>query len=254
MNKNWKLWTPAANGRGDAHVLRYGLAILMVFIAALLTSARAVLSDTPYIFFLGAVIISAVWAGLGPGFLATGLSAFVIRVFFIEPRFSLYHRGNFEDAERLCWFVLVALMASSVVAACRQERNILRDSEERYRNVAETASDAIIVIDENGEMVFVNPVAERTFGPADKLLGQNLAMLMPNEAYEAQLSEIKTYQDTRRKPVAVQVLARNLNGGKMLLEMTLGAFSKHGKNLFTAILRDITQQPRMQLGAAGLAA
>ena len=50
------------------------------------------------------------------------------------------------------------------------------------------------------------------------------------------------------------MLARNLNGGKMLLEMTLGAFSKHGKNLFTAILRDITQQPRMQLGAAGLAA
>ena len=178
---------------------------------------------------------------------ATALSALAIRLFFIDPRFTLYHRGNVEDAERLCWFVLAALLVSSLVAACRQERNVLRDSEERYRILAEAASDAIIVIDETGEIVFVNPVAEKTFGaPAEKLLGQNLALLLPDNLYQPHLAEIRRHLDTRKKAVAVQLPGRNFSGGQILLEMTLGAFSKRGKNLFTAILRDITQHDRAE--------
>ena len=133
-------------------------------------------------------------------------------------------------------------MASSLVAACRQERNILRDSEERYRILAETASDAIIVIDEAGEILFVNPIAEKTFGArAEQLLGQNLAVLLPDHSYESRLAEIKQHLDTRKKAVVVQLPGRNLSGGQILLEMTIGAFSEHGKSLFTAILRDITK-------------
>src|SRR5205823_7446530 len=149
---------PVHRRMGESHVLRYGLAAGMILLAISLTLVRPVLSDSPFIFFLGAVTITAVVGGLGPGFLATAMSALFIRLFFIEPRFSLYHRGNIEDAERLCWFVLVCLMVSSLVSACRRERNLLRDSEERYRILAETACDAILVIDESEEIVFVNPV------------------------------------------------------------------------------------------------
>jgi len=251
MNTNWKLWKPCRTGRHACDMMRYVLALVLVLVAVVLTSTRPVLADTPHIFFLGAVIISALWGGAAPGFFATGLSAMCIRLFFIEPRFSLYHRGNFEDAERLCWFVLVSLMVSSLVAACRRERNFLRDSEERYRSVAETASDAILVIDERGEILFVNPVAERTFGgSAEKLLGQNLGLLMPDNSYQPHLTEVNHHYDSRKKPVAVKLPGRNLSGGKILLEMTLGAFSKHGKNLFTAIIRDITKHEQLQPVAA----
>jgi PAS domain S-box-containing protein len=228
-------------------MVRYAVAVVTVIAAVFLTLSRPVLTDTPYIFFLGAIIVTALLGGLGPAFFATALSAMFIRLFFVEPRFSLYHRGNTEDAERLCWFVLVSLMSSSLVAACRRERNLLRDSEERYRILAETASDAIIVIDERGEILFVNPVAENTFGaPAEKLLGQNLGMLLPDDIYQSHLAEIRRHLDTRKKAVAVQLPGRTLRGGKILLEMTLGAFSKHGKNLFTAVLRDITKHDRVE--------
>jgi PAS domain S-box-containing protein len=247
MDGNWKLWKPCRTRPRACHLMRFGFAVLLVIGAVFLTNTRPVLSDAPYIFFLGAIIISALWGGLGPGFFATALSAFFIRVLFIEPRFELYHRGNFEDAERLCWFVLVSLMVSSLVSACRRERNILRDSEERYRILAETASDAIIVIDEAGEILFVNPVAERTFGAsAEKLLGQNLATLLPADVYHSHLAEIKRHLDTRQNAVALRLPARNVNGGQILLEMTLGTFTKHGKNLFTAIIRDVTKHERVQ--------
>src|SRR5258708_38442786 len=119
MYENWKLWKPSNRRLRPCHIMRYGFAVLLVVGAIILTLTRPVLSDAPYTFFLAAVIISALWGGLGPGFFATALSALFIRIFFIEPRFTLYHRGNFDDAERLCWFVLVSLMVSSLVAACR---------------------------------------------------------------------------------------------------------------------------------------
>ena len=245
-DERWKIWKPLELRRRACDFMRYSAAVALVVGALGIALSREAFEGVPYLIFLAAIVLSAVWDGLGPGFLATALSAFLIRIFFVTPRFSLYHRGNFEDAERLCWFVLVSLMLSSLVAACRREKNILRESEERYRILAETASDAIIVIDEGGEILFVNPGAEKTFGAsAQKLLGTNLSRLLPKNLYQSHLSELNQHLDTRKEAVTVQLPGRTLSGGQLLLEMTIGAFSKHGKNLFTAILRDISKEKRV---------
>src|SRR6185369_6214097 len=56
----------------------------------------------------------------------------------------------------------------------------LSESEEHYRNVAETATDAIITSDEEGIITFVNRAAERVFGYASEdLFGLKIMMLMP---------------------------------------------------------------------------
>jgi len=70
-------------------MIRYAVAVAMVLGAVFLTLSRPVLADAPYIFFLGAIIVSALLGGLGPGFFATALSTASIRLFFVEPRFSL---------------------------------------------------------------------------------------------------------------------------------------------------------------------
>jgi PAS domain S-box-containing protein len=54
-----------------------------------------------------------------------------------------------------------------------------RESEERFRTLAETASDAIITIDEDS-ITFVNPATEQVFGYSSQdLMGAGLPMLMP---------------------------------------------------------------------------
>ncbi len=225
----------------ESILLRYGVAIVLTILAVVLIYSRPVLMDSPYHVFLGAVILSAIYGGLAPAFVTTALSTLLVRFLFVQPYFSFYHKGNVDDAERICWFVLISLMSGSLICAVRKERNILRDSEERYRILAETASDAIIVIDEQETILFVNPVAERLFGaPATSMLGQHLNVLLPNEDYLPQLSEIKRDHDCRKKAVAFQLPGRHFNGEHILIEMTLGAFSKHGKNLFTAIIREVT--------------
>jgi PAS domain S-box-containing protein len=213
--------------------------------AAYLVHLRLALHDVSFLIFLAAVVLSALNGGLAAGFVSTAISTFLIRLFFVHQPGLLHYGSDSQGIERMGAFVLVALLLSSLISSLRLERNQLRDSEERYRLLAETASDAIIVIDEEGEILYVNPVAERVFGArSNELLGKNVNVVLPGDRYQSQLNEIHHHLDSRKKPVAVQLPGLHQSGAQLLVEMTLGASSHRGKNVFTAIIRDITSHAR----------
>ena len=63
----------------------------------------------------------------------------------------------------------------------RQIESALSKSEELYRIVAETTSDAIISINKQSTILFVNRAATRIFGyEIEQMIGQSLTMLMPD--------------------------------------------------------------------------
>ena len=58
-------------------------------------------------------------------------------------------------------------------AALAAAREALRAGEERVRNLIENNADGIVIVDQAGAVMFVNPACERLLGrPAEKLLGQ----------------------------------------------------------------------------------
>lgn len=243
--ESWKLWKHSRRTKGESLLLRYGIALLLPVIATLVVLTRPALDEAPFFIFLAGVVLSAAHGGLAPAFLSLACSALLIRVLFVHPNGSAYYGSDYAGMERMGAFVLIAMLLSSFVAAIRTERNQYRDSEARYRMLAETASDAIIVIDEKGEILYVNPVAERVFGSRSReLLGQNLRLLLPGDGYQSELAEMKRQLDSRRKTVALQLPGLHKSGEHLLVEMTLGMSSHRGRNLFTAILRDITGQER----------
>ncbi len=70
---------------------------------------------------------------------------------------------------RRWWFIAIAglIICSAAFALARvrlARLKTLRESENRFRTLAETASDAIITIDESSTIVFVNLAAEKVFG------------------------------------------------------------------------------------------
>lgn len=227
----------------ESRLLRYGIALILPGAAAVIVYNRPVFNETPFFIFLGAVVFSALNGGLAPAFVSTALSSVLIRVLFVQPPLSLSYRGNPEGMERMAGFMLVAMLLSSFISALRSEINLLRDSEERYRVLAETASDAIVVIDEKGEILYVNPISERVFGAkSGQLIGKNLNLLLPGDGFHAKLTEIKRHLDTRQKVAAVRLPAIHQSGQPLLVEMTLGSASHRGKSIFTAIIRDITER------------
>jgi PAS domain S-box-containing protein len=68
----------------------------------------------------------------------------------------------------------------------RQTEEALRESEERFRAIATTARDAIVMMDEQGRVSFWNRAAETMFGYSLKeAMGENVHVLLAPEKYHA---------------------------------------------------------------------
>ena len=156
---------------------------------------------------------------------------------------------------RRWWFLtLVLLLAGSVVYALSHRRRVrlkaLRESENRFRTLAETASDAIITIDESSTIIFVNAAAENVFGyPVAEMVGADLTMLMPEYLRHLHHAGIGRYVETGHRHIsweAVELPGLHKSGGEIPLELSFGEFTKDDKRYFTGIVRDITERKRAE--------
>ena len=134
----------------------------------------------------------------------------------------------------------------------------LPESEETYRILAETASDAIIRIDENSRILFVNRAAERVFGyKVEEMVGQSLTMIMPEHLRQLHEAGIKRYLETRKRHLnweSIELPAQHRNGHIFPIEVSFGEFQQNGKHFFIGIARNITERQESRKALAHLAA
>ena len=123
---------------------------------------------------------------------------------------------------------------------------VLRESEERYRILAETASDAIIRIDATSTIEYTNTAVENIFGyTAAELLGQSLTILMPEELRERHLAGFAHYLKTGKKNLnwhSIEVPAQHKDGHHFPLEISFGEYHHGSRRFFIGIARDITER------------
>ena len=101
---------------------RYGLAVALVAIAGCCNYLMpAVYGESHYYFFSAAILGTALYSGLGPGLLATALSALASAYFFIAPFHSFRIEAS-EAVERLAVFVVEGAIISSVGHLIRENR------------------------------------------------------------------------------------------------------------------------------------
>src|ERR1700679_3711640 len=75
--------------------------------------------------------------------------------------------------------ILVTAAIRDISVRKEAERHLAR-MEGRYRGLLEAAPDAMVVVDQDGEIVLLNVQAERQFGYSrDALLGQNVTNIIP---------------------------------------------------------------------------
>ncbi|MFN0165743.1 MAG: PAS domain S-box protein [Bryobacteraceae bacterium] len=126
----------------------------------------------------------------------------------------------------------------------------LRESEERYRIVAETATDAIITFDGHGDIVFVNHASEKLFGyTVEEMIGRPITLLLPEcprrflQSFAwVDLSTGQSYLGTETERLS----GTHRNGAVLILEATIGEFTQFGRHQFTAVIRDITEKQRIE--------
>src|SRR5882672_9112715 len=124
------------------------------------------------------------------------------------------------------------------------------DLDQLTRVIADTASDAIITINELSTIVFVNRATEKIFGyTRTELLGQSLTMLMPDYLRHVHRASLERYIETGQRHIswkAVQLPGLHQSGREISLELSFGEFSENGKRFFTGIARDITERRKLE--------
>jgi len=222
----------------DSRLLRYGAAIALAFVAGFLTINRAVMLETPFFLFLGAVILSAIYGGIGPAFVTIVISLVLMRGIF-PPEVARYMGEPPERIQRLAAFILVALMSGSLVAALRRERNLLRQDEHLYRGIAENSRDAMILVDRTGAIVWANRAAEHTFGKSFRLAGTLVSELLPQETWEAELKAVNGCEGLREGG-AKQITITDAHDNPLALELSFRGLQRNGEDVLAITTRDVT--------------
>jgi PAS domain S-box-containing protein len=146
----------------------------------------------------------------------------------------------------LIWMHATTSERANVARVTAEEA--VRTSEERFRTVASTASDAIVTADRAGKITYVNAAAEQIFGrPASTSIGEPLTVLMPDEFHAAHQAGMQRYLDTGVPRIVghtVELIGQRADGSRFPLELSLGAGGTGDDVTFTAILRDITERKR----------
>lgn len=127
----------------------------------------------------------------------------------------------------------------------------LTDSEQSLRNVLETISDGVVSIDHLGTILYANEGIEKIFGyDPSELNGTGLEVLMPEFYRPLHRIGMRQYLETGTKNLhdwhSVNLPGRHKNGHEVPLEISFGESNKGGKQIFTGIIRDITERKKAE--------
>jgi len=125
-----------------------------------------------------------------------------------------------------------------------------RYSEEQYRTVVETATDAVVSIGEDSKILFVNPATAKIFGyDTSELIGRPLMMLMPESLRSLHGAGFRRYLATGQRHLkwqGTELTALRKNGQEFPVEVSFGEMTSNGRRVFTGFIRDISEKKRAE--------
>ncbi len=154
------------------------------------------------------------------------------------------------DAEELKALIRRAVGVKHLSNEAAATKQALTASEERFREVVQTAPDAIVLANGEGHILSWNSAAERLFGyAAGEVLGESLTMIMPARyrgRHEQALARVRTTGDLRLKGAVVIMHGLHKDGHEFPIEMSLSSWLSDGERVHCGIVRDITARKEVE--------
>jgi PAS domain S-box-containing protein len=119
-----------------------------------------------------------------------------------------------------------------------------KESEAKYRGLLEAAPDAMVVVNQGGEIVLLNVQAEKQFGyRRDELVGQKVTNIIPEGFAERLIADgLRSAEDALAQQIGtgIELTGRRKDGSAFPIEIMLSPLESAEGILVTAAIRDIT--------------
>jgi len=132
----------------------------------------------------------------------------------------------------------------------RQTSEALRESELRYRLLWETATDAVLLFDQQGVIQFANPAVEKVFGyKPDELAGREIFILQPEAVHWSDQGGLKRYlkaDGTGRNWRARETVGLRSDGTLIPVEAAFSNIQIDSNTWFVVFFHDISERKRAE--------
>src|SRR5690606_27477902 len=121
---------------------------------------------------------------------------------------------------------------------------------EGFRQIFDTAPDAMVIVDSQGCITLVNQQVERLFGfSRGELLGQKIEILVPRRyrtAHTHYRAQYTAAPDSRAMGSGLELYGTHRNGTEFPVEISLSPVSTKEGMFVAASIRDVTLQRQLQ--------
>ncbi|MDB5096203.1 MAG: hypothetical protein JWM80_624, partial [Cyanobacteria bacterium RYN_339] len=142
------------------------------------------------------------------------------------------------------------MIAGRDVTERRAAELALRESEERFRSVVASASDAIVLADGTGRIIFGNAALHSLFGwEPDELLLQPLEVLMPESNHQAHrrgLQRMLSVDGPRMLGRPIETEGMRKDGSTFPIEISPGTWRSEAGRFFSGSIRDISSRRELE--------
>jgi len=180
--------------------------------------------------------------------LHAGEAVGVLKVY--SPEVGAFTSEDVGTLELMTGFISAA--TSNAVA-----QRALSLSEERFRALAELASDGIITADRDGRITFLNRSAAQMFGHAEgALLGRSFLGLMPERFTRDSVGELADFDPNRASNMVgktIELVGKRCDASEFPVELSVSSWTVGDERFFTAIVRDISYRKELEQSVLKLA-
>ncbi len=131
-----------------------------------------------------------------------------------------------------------------LVTAAIRDISVRDAAEARYRGLLEAAPDAMVLVDQAGDIVLLNVQAEKRFGyRRDELLGQPVTNIIPEGFAERLIADdLRSAEDALAQQIGtgIELTALRKDGSEFPIEIMLSPLESAQGILVTAAIRDIS--------------
>ena len=193
------------------------------------------------------IILAAIWWRRKGLIIPLFLSILLIASYYLAPNLNYPFS---DDLVRASIFMAVGVVVAILSEEMNQKDIKLRESQEKFQSVADSAVDGIITTDTEGRIVLFNPSLKNIFGYSiDEIKGKHVTMLMPDRYKQKFIDKLDRFKSTGNHELdgkTFESLGLRKDGTEFPFEISIATWGPKGNKFTTSIIRDVTERKKTE--------